>query len=131
MLKKTLLAAVVAASFAGIGGVAQAATHVVITTAPPSPIHEVVPAPRRGYVWVPGHHVYRHHDYVWVSGHWMRERRGYAYVAPRWEQRGDQWVMIGDRWERHHDRGFHGRRDNDRDGVPNRYDDRPNNPNRS
>ncbi|HVZ43190.1 MAG TPA: YXWGXW repeat-containing protein [Ramlibacter sp.] len=126
MLKKILLGAAMAAAFAGFGASAQAATSLVITTAPPAPMHEVVPAPRRGYVWVPGHYVWRHGNYAWMGGHWTRERLGYAYVEPRWEQHGDRWVMIGDRWERHH-RGMH---DNDHDGVPNRFDSRPNNPHR-
>jgi hypothetical protein len=108
----------------------------------------MVPTPRDGFVWAPGHYEWRHGQYVWLRGHWMRDRQGYAYNEPRWVQRPNgEWVFIGERWERRHDRyadrrGPYG--DRDRDGVANRYDrDRdgdgvpnhrdayPNNPNRS
>ena len=64
---------------------------VVIRVAPPPMRTEVIPAPRRGYVWVPGYWNWRGHRHVWVSGVWVRERRGYVYQAHRWEQRGDGW----------------------------------------
>jgi hypothetical protein len=46
-------------------------------------------------------------------------------VAPNWVERDGHWVMERGRW----DRG--GRHDRDGDGVPNRMDEHPNNPNRS
>lgn len=50
--------------------------------------------------WVPGHWEHRRHGNVWVEGHW-------ALVHPRAAAPQAQWQ---------------GGRDQDRDGVPNRYD---------
>lgn len=95
---------------------------VVIREAPPAPRQEVVPAARRGYEWAPGYWDYAGHRYVWVKGHWERSRAGYAYRRPEWRQGSNGWEM---------DRGGWRRGDRDGDGVPNRDDRRPNNPNRS
>lgn len=61
---------------------------------------------------------------MWVKGTWMRARPGYTYHQPKWEQRDGRWYMNRGNWVR-------GGRDHDGDGVPNRRDSRPNNPNRS
>jgi len=53
---------------------------------------------------------------VWVPGQWVRVRQGYHYRQPHWEQRGNQWHYARGGWDR------------DGDGVPNRYDRRPDNP---
>ncbi|QJD98990.1 BcpO-related WXXGXW repeat protein [Massilia forsythiae] len=95
---------------------------VVIREAPPAPRHETIPAARRGYEWAPGYWNYVGHRYVWVKGHWERSRAGYAYRRPEWRQGPSGWEM---------DRGGWRRGDRDGDGVPNRVDSRPNNPNRS
>lgn len=60
------------------------------------------PAVRPGYVWVPGYWEVRHNRRHWVEGRYVRHVPAY-YAPARW-------------------------RDNDRDGVPNRYDRAPNNP---
>ena len=62
---------------------------------PPPPRVEVVPAPRTGYVWVPGYWDAREHRHVWARGHWVRERAGYRYIEPRWAQDGSgpDWGM--------------------------------------
>ena len=122
MLKKILLAGLMVTSFAAVP-LAALARPVVITVAPPAPRHEVVPAPRRGYAWAPGHWEWRHQRHVWVAGHWVRARPGYAYEAPRWVHNNGRWQMEEGRWART-------RRDRDGDGVPNRMDRAPNNPNR-
>ncbi len=83
---------------------------------PPPPRVERVPPPRRGYVWAPGHWEARRGQHVWVRGEWIRARPGYAYRAPEWRERDGRWEYRSGRWDR------------DRDGVPNRYDRRPNNP---
>jgi hypothetical protein len=125
-MKHLLLAALVAGAFGSVAvPVTATAAVVVVETAPPPPRAERMPAPRRGYVWAPGHWEWRHGRHVWVGGQWFRERPGYVYRAPAWVQRDGRWMMEGGRW----DRG--GRHDRDGDGVPNRYDERPNNPNRS
>ena len=123
MLKKVILAVAAASSF----GVAMAET-VIIREAPPPMREERMPDHRHGMEWAPGHWVWRHGQYVWMRGHWMRERRGHHWVAERWEQRGDRYVMVPGHWERGHEMGGPGLRDRDHDGVPNRFDEYPNNP---
>jgi hypothetical protein len=119
-MKKLLIAALLAGSF---GSVAMpAGAQIIVDHAPPPPRDERVPAPRHGYVWAPGHWEWRHGHHVWVGGTWLRERRGYVYHAPNWVQRDGHWMMERGRWD-------HG--DRDGDGVPNRMDAHPNNPNRS
>jgi hypothetical protein len=87
--------------------------------APPALRHEYVPAHRHGHIWVPGYWNWNGHNHRWIGGRHIRERAGYHYHPHRWEQRNGYWVREGGHW---------GRRDNDRDGVPNRYDYSPNNP---
>jgi hypothetical protein len=99
---------------------------VIVREAPPPPRAERMPAPRHGYVWAPGHWEWQPGKHVWQRGHWERERRGYVYREPVWEERDGRWVMSRGGWERHRPG-----RDRDGDGVPNRVDDRPDNPNRS
>jgi hypothetical protein len=115
MRNKIVLGAVMAASLMALG-TAQAQYTAIVSVAPPAPQYEVVPAPRRGYVWAPGHYEYRGNQYVWVQGRWLAEREGYAYDAPRWVQRGNgEWMLVGGDWQR---RGPNG--DRDGDGVSNR-----------
>lgn len=125
MIKKILLATVVAGAFsAGITVTAPAMAEVVVVrTAPPAPRNEVAPPARRGYAWQNGHWEWRNNHYVWQRGMWVRERRGYMYNQPTWAERDGRWVMTRGNWVR-------GQRDRDGDGVPNRLDNRPNNPNR-
>lgn len=143
--KKTLLGAALAASLFGFGTAAHAQYNAIVATAPPPPLHEVVPAPRAGLVWSPGHYQWRGNRYVWIGGHWMEARNGYEYVEPRWVQRRNgEWSLVGGHWERsrHAARGPYGdmdgdgianRDDDDRDGdgYANWDDDFPGNPNRS
>ena len=90
-----------------------AATHFELSFGTPVS-HEYVAAHRPGHVWVPGHREWNGYHRVWVPGHWERVRGhrehdydgygygGYAQHTPRWDRDGD--------------------------GVPNRYDARPDNP---
>ena len=123
MIKKLLIAAMLAGSLGSVTLPATSAT-IIIQNAPPPPRAERVPPPRRGYVWAPGYWDWRGHRHVWVKGSWMRERRGYVYHQPRWEQQDGKWRMDRGSWTP-------GGRDNDRDGVPNRDDRRPNDPRRN
>jgi hypothetical protein len=117
-LRKTLLGMIIASSFGAVAIPAQA--EIIVSVAPPAPRVERVPTyERRGYVWEQGYWRWNGRRHVWVAGHWERSRRGHVYVAPRWEERDGRWVYHSRRWDR------------DGDGVPNRYDSRPNNPNRS
>jgi hypothetical protein len=124
MMKKLLIAAMIAASLGSAAVPAAAQSRVIVVReAPPEPRSERTPPPRRGYVWAPGYWDWRSNHHVWVRGHWVRARSGYAYNQPACEEREGQWHMRRGGWERT-------RRDRDGDGVPNRYDERPNNPNR-
>ncbi|MBQ5942398.1 MULTISPECIES: YXWGXW repeat-containing protein [unclassified Massilia] len=110
---------------------ADAAIHtevVVVHKAPPASRHEAVPAARRGYDWVPGYWDWNGRRHVWVSGHWERDRPGYAYQRPEWRRDSSGWYLERGGW-RHGER-VAARRDRDGDGVPNRFDARPRNPNR-
>jgi hypothetical protein len=127
MFTKKLLASVLFATTA-IGTVAMplpsvAAVDVYVNRAPPPPRSERVPAARRGYVWAPGYWNWRGNRHVWVAGSWARERPGYAYRPHQWVERDGRWNLQRGGWDR-------GNRDSDRDGVPDRRDSRPNNPNR-
>jgi hypothetical protein len=129
-MKRTLLITLFAGSLGAISVPAAAAVYV--TVAPPAPRYEVVPSPRRGYVWVPGYWDWRGNRHVWVSGHWVRERRGYHYESARWVERDGRWYMERGRWNRG-DRDRDGianyqDRDRDGDGVRNRDDRYPDNP---
>ena len=110
---------------------------VVVQAPPPAPIYEAVPAPREGYIWAPGHYAWDNGRYEWRHGEWMPSRPGYAWQAAHWEQRGDgSWYLVGGTWVRSDNyagyerdrRGPYG--DRDGDGVVNRDDRYPHNPNR-
>ncbi len=137
MFKKILVAGMIAAAFGSAPIIASAQPRaIVITQAPPPPREERMPNMRRGHEWAPGHWAWRDGRHVWVGGHWLRERRGSHWVADRWVERNGRWEMMAGHWERgarHDARRMGHRRMNDRDGdgVPNRYDRRPNDPNRS
>lgn len=116
-MRKLIVGSLLAATLGGIGLPAAARTEVFVNIAPPPLYYEPVPVHRVGYHWVPGYWDYRGHRYVWVRGHYVRKRPGYFYTQPVWVSSP---------------RGYHRqggwRRDRDGDGVPNRYDRRPNNP---
>ena len=91
----------------------------VYIPAPPPPRREATPRARRGQVWVQGHWEWSGRRHVWAPGYWMQARPGHQYRQHQWVQRNGQWQMRGGGWDR------------DRDGVPNRYDRRPDNPYRN
>jgi hypothetical protein len=141
-MKRTLtlatLLALGAAAYAPLPSMAQASYSITVTSAPPAPKYERVPAARPGYFWAPGHWEWRGHRHDWVQGYWMAERPGYVYTAPVWHQRDGGWYMeparwsqhgrdrdhdgIPDRYEHRQERWEHERKDHDHDGVPDRYD---------
>ena len=124
-LRKLLLAVVAVTSLgsAALPTLADAQAGGYHHSAPPPARYEAAPAARRGYVWVPGYWNIRGNRHVWQAGYWQRARAGYSYVQPGWVQRDNRWEFNRGRWNR-------GNRDRDRDGVPNRFDRAPNNPNR-
>jgi hypothetical protein len=149
MNRKTLLAALAAASLVGLASTAQAVPAVVapsygpgygyggpaviVQSAPPAPLYEAVPAPRAGFIWAPGFHEWRGDRYAWSPGRWVENREGWAWQQPQWQQRGDgSWYLVGGQWVQtdryaYRDDERRGRRfgpngDLDRDGVVNQYD---------
>ncbi len=121
-MKKLLIAALIAGSMGSIAvPMTASADVIVVRTAPPAPRHESVPHARKGYVWAPGYWNWNGRRYVWQKGHYERVRAGYYYSEPRWVDRGGRWEFNRGEWRRG---------DRDGDGVPNRHDDRPNDPRR-
>lgn len=116
---------------------AQSGLNISIGSPPPAPVYEVLPAPRSGYVWAPGYYRWEGGRHVWAPGRWMGERIGYRWVADRWDHGSNGWHHVAGRWDRNGngipdryehraERGPWG--DRDHDGVPNAYDNYPNNP---
>ena len=141
MLKRIAITSLAAAAFLSTAvasaSLTPAAAQLSITfgSPPPPPVYEMVPAPRVGYVWGPGHYVLVNDRYVWTRGQWMAERPGYRYVSPTWERvyigGREQWRHVPARWDRNGDgipdryqrqseRGPWG--DRDHDGIPNAFD---------
>lgn len=118
-MRKLIFGSLIAATLAGISLPAAARTYVDfhVNFAPPVAPVEYVPAPRVGYVWVPGYYDWRYNRYHWVKGHFVRSRPGHYYAPARWEHRHGRYYLVRGGW-----------RDADRDGVPNRYDRAPRNP---
>src|SRR4029078_5446062 len=81
MLNKFKTMAIAAAAAATMSA-ASAAPVIGVRFAPPPPRHEVVPADRPGYVWVPGYWDWQGHKHVWMKGHWQHTRPGYANPPP-------------------------------------------------
>ena len=116
MKKRDFLGGLLAVSFGGWMGAAEA--QVIVRVAPPPPREERMPHPRRHMVWIPGNWDWNGRRYVWRAGHWVPERRGHRWREDRWVERNGGWVRERGGWDR------------DGDGVPNRFDSHPNNPNR-
>jgi hypothetical protein len=140
MLRKLLLAIAATGSLGALLPTAAIAQReIIVQVAPPPPRNETMPQARRGYVWQPGHWQWNGRRHVWAQGTWLRERRGYAYSEPRWVERNGQWVFERPNWRRGGGQGDRDRdvisnrtdRDRDGDGVNNRRDAAPNNPNRN
>ena len=125
----TVAAAVIStAAFAPVAQAQHTRTEVIVVQkAPPALRREAVPAARRGYEWVPGYWNWNGRRYTWVGGHYEKVRAGSVYARPEWRRNGNGWELDRGGW-RSGDRAV--RRDRDGDGVPNRADARPNNPNR-
>jgi len=109
----------------------------VVQSPPPAPLYEAVPAARPGYVWAPGYYTFEDGRYMWHGGAFVQARPGYAWHAAHWEQRGDgSWYLQAGTWVRadgyaQYDNGRRGPYgDRDGDGVINRDDRYPRDPNR-
>jgi hypothetical protein len=67
--------------------------------APPATPNEAVPAPRAGFVWVPGYYDHDAAKYQWRPGHWESERKGYMYRNPAWEHREGHYYYREGGWD--------------------------------
>jgi hypothetical protein len=87
-MKRTLTLATLmtlgAAAWLPLPSMAQTGINLVISSAPPAPRFESVPAPRRGYVWAPGYWNWDGYRHAWTSGHWEAVRNGYQYHSTEW-----------------------------------------------
>ena len=86
-----------AATFAGSIIAAPGAQQAEV--APPPARDERAPAPRDGYVWIPGYWDWRGHGYSWAAGRFVFERRGAHWVPDRWDQVGSHWERVTGHWE--------------------------------
>jgi hypothetical protein len=77
-----------------------AGTVYVESREPPPEVVVEHPAPRHGYVWVGGHHVYRGNRYSWHHGHYAHERRGWGWHDGGWDHRGDRYHWHEGGWRR-------------------------------
>lgn len=116
------IAAISTAAFIPTQALAEVGFTVVVGNAPPPPRYEHVPNARRGYVWAPGYWNWNGNKHKWKKGHWERSRPGHHYQRSEWQQSDEGWRLNRGGWQR---------ADRDGDGVPNRRDKRPDDPNRS
>ena len=75
---------------------------VVIETAPPPPLREVIierERPSSDHIWVGGYWIWREGRHVWIAGHWERPPQlGCTWIEPRWEHRDHGYVFVGGSW---------------------------------
>jgi len=112
--------------------VANPAPVIVIDNPPPPPRYEPVPVARPGFVWVAGFWDWnpRRNKHKWVKGHWESARAGHYYARPEWRQGPRGWELNRGGWHSGPAPVAHRGHDRDHDGVPDRFDNYPNNPNR-
>jgi hypothetical protein len=93
------LRALVSATVLALASVSAFSQAIIVAPhAPPPPRFEVVPAPRAGFAWDPGHWHWAHGDYVWRPGHWQVVRTGYHWMPGHWIARGPNWRWVPGHW---------------------------------
>jgi hypothetical protein len=103
-MKKLICLLLLLASFA-LPNIAQARveTEVVIGTAPPAPIEEVMPiapGPPAEFIWHPGHWRWIDERYMWVPGHWAHRPHPQAvWVAPAYVQQPGGYMFVEGHWK--------------------------------
>ena len=100
--RRSLLVGLCAATFGGVGvpTLASADVGIYFDIAPPPARGEVIPAPRRGYVWSSGYWNAKNQRHVWQAGHWERERHGYTLAQPTWTQHDNRWQLERGHWNK-------------------------------
>ena len=100
-IRNLAAAVVLAVGSLGFAAVAQAERvyDVEIGVAPPPPRVEIVPAPREGYIYEPGHYVWNGSEYVWTDGQFIQYREGHEYHPSMLERRGDRWHFRTGHWD--------------------------------
>lgn len=98
-IKTAILCAALGVGAIALPGSSEARVYLDVTIAPPAPRYEVVPMPRRGYVWADGYWTWNGHRYVWVRGHYIRARHGHHWIADRWEDRHGRWHYYRGHWD--------------------------------
>jgi hypothetical protein len=141
MIRKTSIAAAIAAlaTFAGVqahaapAAIAVDAANPSIRIAAPAPVAEAVPAPRAGFAWIPGTHVWANGGFHWVAGHWIPNVAGQELQESLYVRTADGSLQIaGGQWvpdryvdlgkDRRDDTGRFARGNMDRDTVANHMD---------
>jgi hypothetical protein len=99
-MKKLIVGSLVAAALGAfsIPAAARANVDLFVNIAPPAAPYEYVPAPRVGFVWIPGYWDWRYGRHYWVGGHWARHRPGYVYQPARWVDYGGRWHSARPYW---------------------------------
>jgi hypothetical protein len=97
-IHKALLAGLLFSAATLLSSPAVMAKDITVDAAPPADRHEVVPNPRAGYVWAPGHWEWTGRFYSWTGGTWIIAHRGQDWVADRWEQVGSQYHFLPGHW---------------------------------
>jgi hypothetical protein len=92
----TLLAA--AAGAFSLPAAARGHVDVFVGVAPPALPFEAVPAPRPGWVWVPGVWSWEYGRYVWIRGHWIAARPGFVYAPAGWVRWHHGWRWRAGAW---------------------------------
>jgi hypothetical protein len=98
-VRKTLVAALLMVSAAGMASFAQARSYIDIQVAPPPDRVEHVPPSRAGYVWAPGYWRWDHGHHVWVKGRWVHDRPGHHWDRDQWVHNGDRWRFEPGHWD--------------------------------
>lgn len=100
-ISKLVVAAMLAAGSLGFAAASQAERYVDVEVAVPPPPDrvEIVPAPREGYIYEPGHYVWNGSAYVWSDGQFIRNREGHTWHRYTIEHDGDRWHYRAGHWD--------------------------------
>jgi hypothetical protein len=71
-----------------------------VNVAPPAVrVEASPPAPAAGYIWIPGHWVWRDNQHVWAVGHWVQPPGGgYVWEPARWVAENGAWSFYEGHW---------------------------------